>query len=146
MGKGVNGAALLDNSAWARLAHSGLSAGRVEHLAGALEAGQLVASLPFVLEAGYSARSAADHDRLLAELCALPWAHVDEVTERRALDAQRQLARVGHHRLAPVDVLTSALADRHGHGVLHYDADYEVIAARTDLVFDSVWLAERGSL
>jgi hypothetical protein len=30
--------------------------------------------------------------------------------------------------------------------VLHYDGDYDVIVERTDLQFESVWLAERGSL
>ena len=102
--------------------------------------------LPFLLEAGYSARSGDDHDRLLDELLALPLAHVDEDVERRAVDAQRQLARVGHHRLPPVDLLVAAIADRHGLGVLHYDHDYDLISEKTDLTFDSVWLAARGTL
>ena len=55
-------------------------------------------------------------------------------------------ARVGHHRLPPVDLLIAALADRHGLGVLHYDHDYDLIAEKTDLTFDSVWLAARGTL
>jgi hypothetical protein len=49
-------------------------------------------------------------------------------------------------RLPPVDLLTAALADRHDLGILHYAHDYDVIAERTDLRFDSVWLAERGTL
>ena len=102
--------------------------------------------LPFLLEAGYSARDAREHDELLAELAALPRFPVDHDVEQRALDAQRQLARVGHHRLPPVDLLVAAVADRHGLGVLHYDRDYDVLAEKTDLAFDSVWLAPRGSL
>ncbi|MEO8091665.1 MAG: hypothetical protein ABI726_03010 [bacterium] len=43
-------------------------------------------------------------------------------------------------------VLIAALADRHGLGILHYDNDYGLISATTDLAFESVWLAERGSL
>lgn len=62
--------------------------------------------------------------------------------EQRALDAQAQLARAGHHRLPPVDLLVAALAERHDLGVLHYD----LIAEKTDLRFDSVWLAARGTL
>ena len=77
---------------------------------------------------------------------ALPRFPVDHDVEQRALDAQRQLARVGHHRLPPVDLLVAAVADRHGLGVLHYDGDYDVLAEKTDLTFDSVWLAPRGSL
>ena len=61
-------------------------------------------------------------------------------------DAQRQLARVGHHRLPPVDLLIAALADRYQLGVLHYDHDYDVLTERTDLRFDSAWLVPAGSL
>ena len=110
-----------------------------------MEAGQIVACLPFVLDAGYSARNAFEYRRLHAELLALLWVAVNATVERRAVDAERQL-RVGHHRLPPVDLLMVALADRYGLGVLHYDGDYDLIADKTDLDFGSVWLAPRGSL
>ena len=112
----------------------------------ALERGQIGACLPFLLEARYSARHARDHDDLLDELLALPTFAIDDEVERRALAAQSQLARTGHHRLPPVDVLVAAIADRHGLGVLHYDDDYDLIVERTDLEFESVWLAPRGTL
>jgi predicted nucleic acid-binding protein len=137
---------LLDNSAWVRLADAALPAERADEIAAALESGLIAACLPFLLEAGYSARNAREHDRLLAELGALPHFHVDDVVEERALDAQAQLARAGHHRLPPVDLLVAAIADCHQLGVLHYDHDYDVIAEKTDLAFDSVWLAARGML
>jgi predicted nucleic acid-binding protein len=137
---------LVDNSAWVRIGDPALADDRVTELADALEAGRLATCLPFLLEAGYSARSARDHDDLLAELLALPRFAIDEVVERRALDAQRQLARVGHHRLPPVDLLVAAIADRHGLGILHYDRDYDLLAEKTDLNVASVWLAPAGSL
>jgi predicted nucleic acid-binding protein len=140
----VTAALLLDNSAWARF--GAVPAARARELADALEAGQLAVSLPFLLEAGYSARNAADHDQLLDELLSLPFVGIDDAVERRAADAQRQLARVGHHRLPPVDLLMAALADRHKLGVMHYDHDYDLIADKTDLRFASVWLAGRGTL
>jgi predicted nucleic acid-binding protein len=112
----------------------------------AVEAGEIFVCLPFILEAGYSARDVQDHDELLCELLSLPWAEIDETVERQACDAQAQLARSGHHRVAPVDVIMAALADHHELAVLHYDRDYDLIAQRTDLQFESVWLAERGSL
>jgi predicted nucleic acid-binding protein len=142
----MTGRLLLDNSAWARLGHPSLSADRSGEIADAVEAGQIVACLPFVLEAGYLARNAFEHRRLAAELLALPWVAITASVERRALDCQSQLARVGHHRLPPVDLLMAALADRHGLGLLHYDGDYDLIADKTDLDFTSVWLAGRGSL
>jgi predicted nucleic acid-binding protein len=137
---------LLDTSAWVRLADPRLSDDRVGQLAEAFEDGRIAICLPFLLEAGYSARNADEHEQLLTELLALPHMRIDDDVEQSALDAQRQLARVGHHRLPPVDLLVAAVADRHSVGVLHYDHDYDLIADKTDLVFDSVWLAPRGTL
>ena len=137
---------LLDNSAWVRLADAALPAERADEIAEALESGRIASCLPFLLEAGYSARNAREHAHLLAELRSLPKYHLDEAVEQRALEGQAQLARFGHHRLPPVDLLIAALAGRHEIGVLHYDHDYDLIAEKTDLVFDSVWLAARGTL
>jgi predicted nucleic acid-binding protein len=137
---------LIDNSAWARLADPRLGDDRVAELATAADTGSLATCVPFLLEAGYSARNARDHAELLDELLALPHFPVDEAVEQRAIDAQRQLARAGHHRLPPVDLLVAAIADRHRLGVLHYDRDYDLLAEKTDLEFDSVWLAPAGSL
>jgi predicted nucleic acid-binding protein len=137
---------LLDNSAWARLADPALADDRRAQIADALQAGRIATSLPFLLEAGYSARNARDHDQLLTELLVLPRFAIDETVEQRALECQRQLARVGHHRLPPVDLLVAALADCHGLGVLHYDRDYDVIGDKTDLAFKSVWLAPSGTI
>jgi predicted nucleic acid-binding protein len=137
---------LLDNSAWVRLDDPALPVQRANEIASVLESGRIAACLPFLLEAGYSARTARQHEQLLTELLSLPQYHLDDVVEQRALDAQAQLARVGHHRMPPVDLLVAAVADRHGIGVLHYDHDYDLIAEKTDLVFDSVWFTARGTL
>lgn len=137
---------LLDNSAWVRLGDTAVPSDRAAELATALEAGDVATCLPFLLEAGYSARNARDHSGLMDELLALPYFQIDEDVERRALGAQRQLARIGHHRLPPVDLLVAAVADRYGLAVLHYDRDYDVIAEKTDLSFTSEWLVPRGTL
>jgi predicted nucleic acid-binding protein len=142
----VTATLLLDNSAWVRLGDPALPAQRGDELADALEAGSVATCMPFLLEAGYSARNAQEHGQLMDELLALPHLQIDEAVEQRALDAQRQLARVGHHRLPPVDLLVAATADRHHVDVLHYDRDYDVLSEKTDLDFTSVWLTERGSL
>lgn len=137
---------LLDNSAWARLGHASLPGARADEIAAALEEGRVGTCLPFLLEAGYSTRSASDHAELIEELLALPQIGIDEEIERRAIDAQGQLARAGHHRLPPVDLILAAIADRHRLGVLHYDGDFDVLGAKTDLSFESVWLVPRGTL
>jgi predicted nucleic acid-binding protein len=146
MGARVSVELLLDISAFVRLASPALEDGRAQEIADALEQRLVGVCLPFLLEAAYSARSATDHDELLRELMALPMLHIDTDVERRAVEAQRQLARAGHHRLPPVDLIIAALADRHSVGVLHYDHDYDILAAKTDLRFASVWLAGRGAL
>lgn len=147
MGSGIVQQALLDNSAWARLRPpSAVPAGRRSEVAKAVEAGDIFVCVPFLLEAYYSARSAMEHDELRCELEALPLVRIDEEVEERALDAQGQLARSGHHRISPADVLIATMADRYELDVLHYDADYDLIASKTDLRFGSVWLARRGSL
>ncbi len=142
----MNAELLLDNSAWARLDQATVERERADEIARWLEEGRIATCLPFLLEAGYSARSARDHDELLGELMALPNVPIDDRVESRAIDAQRQLARAGCHRLPPVDLIIAALADTHDLGVLHYDNDYEIVSEKTALRFDSVWLAPRGSI
>lgn len=108
--------------------------------------GQLATSLPFLLEAGYSARSADAHRTLLTDLLLLPRVALTAEIEGLALAAQSELARVGHHRLAPADLIIAACAHQTGAGVLHYDHDYDLIAEHTALSFDSAWLAQPGEL
>jgi predicted nucleic acid-binding protein len=137
---------LLDNSAWSRLTARKLDQDRLREIATAAANGLIHVCLPFLLEAGYSARNAHDHDDLVDELLALPRVWVTERVEERALQAQQQLARTGHHRMPPVDLLIAALADVHQLDVLHYDADFDLLGVHTDLTFGSVWLAPKGSL
>jgi predicted nucleic acid-binding protein len=133
---------LLDNSAWARRHHSLVR----ERFAGLVEDGAVGVCLPFLLEAGYSARSSGDHAQILADLSVLSRLEIGRETEALALRAQEQLAQVGHHRLAPSDIVIAACAHGAGAGVLHYDRDYDLIAEHTQLRFESEWLAPAGSL
>jgi predicted nucleic acid-binding protein len=138
---------LIDNSAWSRLRNPTLvPMGRRREVAAAIEAGEVYVCAPFLLEACYSARDALEHDELLCELLALPSVAMDAKAEQQALEAQSQLARVGHHRLPPIDLFMAALAARHGLDLLHYDSDYDIISSKTDLGFGSEWLVARGSL
>lgn len=57
--------------------------------------------MPFLLEAGYSARDGGEHEELLAELLALPYVAVDRAVERRALDTQSQLRAAGTAAFRP---------------------------------------------
>lgn len=137
---------LLDNSAWSRLLGGGVPQGRREAVIELMLDRQLGTCLPFLLEAGYSARTGADRKSMMARLEQLPRVAIDAEVERLALEAQRELAEVGHHRLAPSDLLIAACAHRAGADVLHYDRDFDLIAEHTGLRFESVWLAEPGTL
>lgn len=98
------------------------------------------------LEAGYSGRS-ADDVRLISVQRRLYYVNLS-VTEQiadRARQVQLTMAQRGHHRAAGiVDLLTAAIAEHHGASILHYDADFEHIAAVTGQA--QHWVAERGSL
>lgn len=137
---------LLDNSAWARLGSQRLDSDRAETVAGWMSELQLATCLPYLLEAGYSARSGAERRTMMSDLARLPRVEIDRDIEHMALQAQRELAEIGHHRLAPADVVIAACAHTAGMGVLHYDGDYDLLAERTSLVFESVWLASPGAL
>jgi predicted nucleic acid-binding protein len=133
---------LLDNSAWSRR-HASEVRGQ---FASVMRADRLAVCIPFLLEAGYSARSASDHDTILGNLALLPHVAITPEVERLALEAQAALARRGHHRLAPADIIIAACAHESGAGVLHYDHDYDLLREHTRLRFRSEWLAPAGSL
>lgn len=133
---------LLDNSAWSRLLAGKISGNRAEQVVTWLEERRLGICLPFLLEAGYSARSGANRREMMSRLEQLPRVQVEEEVERAALGAQRELAEVGHHRPPPTDIVIAACAHRIGGGVVHCDHDYDLIAERTSLSFESVWLGE----
>jgi hypothetical protein len=137
---------LLDNSAWARLSSARLNPGRAEQVATWMGELRLATCLPFLLEAGYSARSGRERSAMMADLTVLPRVAIDKDVETAALEAQRELADVGHHRLPPADVIIAACAHVAGMGVLHYDSDYDLLVKHTDLRFGSEWLAQPGGL
>ncbi|GAB1643440.1 PIN domain-containing protein [Krasilnikovia sp. MM14-A1259] len=98
------------------------------------------------LEAGYSGRDATAV-RIIAErrrdlYVLLP---ISEAIAQRAREVQIRMAARGHHRAAGViDLLTAAIAEHHGAVILHYDADFEHIAAVTGQ--PQGWIVPRGSV
>ncbi len=137
---------LLDNSAWSHLNSERLDDERRAEIMDLMTRGVIATCLPFLLEAGYSAQSAAGHATMMANFDRLPRVSITPTVEERALKAQRELATVGHHRLAPLDIMIAACAHEAEAGVLHYDRDYDILAAHTTLKFASEWVAPAGSL
>lgn len=133
---------LVDTSALSRRRHPAVG----DVLAGLL-ADQIAATCVTVdLEAGYSGRDATDvrtiAERRRSTYVLLP---LDETIAQRARDVQIAMAARGLHRGAgAVDLLTAAVAEYHGAVVLHYDADFEQIAATTGQ--PQRWVVPRGSV
>jgi predicted nucleic acid-binding protein len=99
------------------------------------------------LELLYSARNATEFTSLRTELDALPNCEIGVDQWRRALEVYERLAREGglHHRaVRHPHLLIAAAAEASGIPVLHYDEDYDRIAAITGQ--EVRWLAPRGSL
>ena len=113
----------------------------VEPLAAAAELGR--ASI-CDLEVGYSARNAQEWDLLVGALEA--FARVETTAEhlRRALQVQRLLAERSQRGRKIPDLLIAAAAEQLDLTVLHYDADFDAIAAVTGQRCE--WVAPAGSV
>jgi len=98
------------------------------------------------LDVLYSARTQRHLAATRAErAAAFPRIAIVENDFQRAEDVITQLARRGHHRAVSLpDLLIAAVAERSELVVLHYDGDYDVIAAVTGQRVE--WVAAKGSL
>jgi predicted nucleic acid-binding protein len=107
--------------------------------------GILVTFVTVDLELGYSARDPREHHGIAqARARLVQLANVDEVAVR-SRQVQALLASTSQHRAAGVmDLLTAAAAEHHGATVLHYDVDFDHIAAVTGQPVE--WIAPRGSV
>ncbi|MCP3857360.1 MAG: PIN domain nuclease [Actinomycetia bacterium] len=96
------------------------------------------------LEIGFSARSADEWDRLLVALGAFRRIEVEAHHFDRAQRVQRDLAADGLRGRKVPDLLVAAVAEAASLTVLHYDADFDHIAAVTGQ--PTQWIVERGSI
>lgn len=94
-------------------------------------AGELARARITDLEVGYSARNTLEWDRLVAALDAFELVESTEAHHRRALQVQRLLAERSQRGRKVPDLLIAAAGEEHGLSVLHYDADFDLIAAVT---------------
>lgn len=143
--KGGNGTApryLADTSALARF-----SLPTVRDRVAPLIAAGLIARCGMVdLEMLFTARS---HEELSAmrvdHAHAFPLVSTTQGDFDRALDVMLLLSAAHKHRAAKApDLLVAAVAERAGLTVLHYDADFDHIAAVTGQATE--WVVTRGSL
>jgi predicted nucleic acid-binding protein len=131
---------LVDTSVLTRLGRPGVR----EEIEPRAERGELARAGISDLEVGYSARSADEWDRLSHALDLFELVETTEEHVRRARQVQRLLA-ARHQRGRKVpDLLIAAAAELSGLTILHYDADFDRIAAITGQPTD--WIVPTGSI
>jgi len=96
------------------------------------------------LEVGYSARNAEEWDRLLDALAVFQRVETTAEHLRRALQVQRLLAERSQRGRKIPDLLIAAAAEQVDAVVLHYDADFDLIAAVTGQRCQ--WVVPAGSV
>lgn len=109
-------------------------------------AGEIATCGIIELEILYSARREKDLVETRKERSlAYPRVPMTEQDFARAEDVLTLLAKSGHHRAVSLpDLLIAAVAERAGLTVLHYDADFDIVASTTRQPTE--WIAPRGSL
>lgn len=132
---------LIDKSALARMPDPRVQA----RLVPILEADEAATCAMIDLEVLYSTRNAREHSRTRGRR-ALAYRYV-ELTEamfQRAIDVQGLLAERGRHRVPLPDLIVAAVAEQAGMVLLHYDRDFDRIAAVTGQAVE--WVVPRGTV
>lgn len=96
------------------------------------------------MERGFSARSVTEWDTLVGGLGPFPVVELRDSDLRDALTVQRQLAAKGLRGRKLPDLMIAAAAHRLNLTVLHYDTDFDLIAAETGQQCE--WVVPRGSI
>lgn len=107
----------------------------------AYERGTLLTCLVVRFELLYSARNLDDFEEIERNLADLRDVPITVSVQRAAMTAMHDLAARGRHRVKLSDLLIAAAAQEAAVGVLHCDADFDLLA--TALTFESRWLATR---
>ena len=108
------------------------------------ERGELARAGISDLEIGYSARSAAEWDELAEALDVFELIETTADHVRRARQVERLLAAKHQRGRKIPDLLVAAAAEARDLGVLHYDADFDRIAAVTGQ--ECEWVVPAGSV
>lgn len=132
--------ALVDTSVLKRLASPAVR-GVVQPMA---SAGQLGRPRICDLEVGYSARTDEEWDRLTGALDVFEPVDTTAAHVQRALRVQRLLAKGSQRGRKIPDLLVAAAAESLNLAVLHYDEDFDLIAAVTGQRCE--WVVPAGSV
>lgn len=130
---------LLDTSVLTRL-----RVDAVRHRVAALDADGLMCTLLTLLEIGFSARDAEEWDRLVAAVGVFDTVEITEAHLQEAARTQRRLAGEGLRGRKVPDLIIAAVARLQGLIVLHYNTDFEHIAAVTGQAHE--WIVPAGAM
>ncbi len=95
------------------------------------------------LEVLYSARNLRDYEMLQRDIAAIRWIPVSEPVMDRTMEVQYLLAKRGQHRIPLPDLMIAAAAEVVDAVLLHYDSDFDRIAAVTGQA--TKWIVPRGT-
>lgn len=109
-----------------------------------MEEGQIASCAIVDMEVLYSSRNLADYEAILEERRSLDAALITPEVMSRSIELQHALGRIGQHRVPIPDLVISAAAQIAGLVVLHYDADFERIAAVGGAPHE--WVVPKGSV
>jgi predicted nucleic acid-binding protein len=135
---------LFDTSALILAAHHAPTA---DQLRGTIEAGRLAVTDIVIVEYLNGARNLAEYDRFVWAFDAAARLRTEPEDWDRVFVVHRLLAETGagHQRSVSVpDLVIAAVAERHGADLVHYDGDYDRIAAVTGQPVR--WVVPRGSV
>lgn len=96
------------------------------------------------LEVGYGSRNAKEWDQDMADLSVFELVETTADHLRRARQVQRLLASRSQRGRKVPDLLIAAAAEQAGLTVLHYDADFDLIAKVTGQ--ECKWIVAAGSI
>ena len=111
----------------------------------AIEAGDVAVCAPVIYEVCFSAQNREQFARLRRQFDAFPQVRTHQAVFDRALEVQQALCELGQHRAASMaDLLVAASAEAAEIPVVHYDADFDLIASVTGQ--PTTWVVPRGMI
>lgn len=116
-----------------------------QRFAALLAEGRVAACQMVTLERLNNAANPRSYELIWSAMHRMRWLDVTTAAMDRALSVHHQLGAKSQHRhFRLADLIIAATAELGGATVLHYDADFDRIAAVTGQPTE--WVAERGSL
>ena len=131
---------LADKSAWEQARDDEGARRRMHELR---ETGQLAVCAVSLAELLSPTRNAEELTRIRLDLSSLAYLHMTPAAEQKLGDTMAALALRGQHRMPIPGLMLAAIAQSHSAVVLHYDADYQRVAAVTGQPHH--WIVPRGT-